>query len=415
MLLTTLFVPTLLLAADPPPILPSKQVNDARALVAELAEWIISLDLGSGTVKGYNHSLNHLNHSIFINGNLARVLMGSHVLTGNTTHLAEALRWCESFVKEQQVGPTAQQGIEGGFWGVGYPTSVPLADGSLYLGDTGTAVTALARCASLTTDASQRQRFMTALRLYDAFVRHGCTTPGCGASRRGAKPALGGFVNASSGGAIGCGYYEGHLSTCPYIIATGTTGAAFEAELMALTREADPVAAMASEKLVVESMAYMAAQVSAENGTLPYIIDCQPPTWTEWPLDTATYVIEGVVAGWLHVPSLRAGIPKRFLPTADWLLRTQNEDGSWGRPGPDRQRSPRVTSLLALLHVAAVNDGKVPDPRWAAALSRYVDFLSESGRAAQAIAGELRESGFAGLALLDLIHFGVTFGPAAQR
>ena len=104
-----------------------------------------------------------------------RLADSSHRLTGNTTHLAEGLRWCESFVKQQIRIPTGRAGVDGGFWGVGYPTSVPLAEGELYLGDTGTAVTALAGCASASTDPVQRSRFLDALMLYDAFVRHGCT------------------------------------------------------------------------------------------------------------------------------------------------------------------------------------------------------------------------------------------------
>ena len=39
-----------------------------------------------------------------------------------------------------------------------------------------------------------------------------------------------------SAGAIGCGYYGKHLSTLPYVIATGTTGGAFFVELANVTK-----------------------------------------------------------------------------------------------------------------------------------------------------------------------------------
>ena len=91
----------------PPSILPPEQVKDARALVATLADWIMGLDLGSGTVKGYDPSLNHLNHSIFINGNLARVLLASSRLTSNSSHSAEAMRYCEALTREQVMLKTA--------------------------------------------------------------------------------------------------------------------------------------------------------------------------------------------------------------------------------------------------------------------------------------------------------------------
>ena len=72
--------------AAPPSILPPKELATARTLVSEISEFIMTLDLGSGTVKGYNKTWpGTLNASIFINGNLARVLLGSHRLTGNAT------------------------------------------------------------------------------------------------------------------------------------------------------------------------------------------------------------------------------------------------------------------------------------------------------------------------------------------
>lgn len=392
----------------------------AHALLANISAFIMSLDLGSGTVKHYNTSWpGALNSSIFINGNLARVLLGSHRLNGNATHLAEGLAWCEAFVKNQVIVPTATAGIMGGFWGVGYPTSVPLDAGSLYLGDTGTAVTALAQCAADSPDAAQRARFLAALKLYDAFVRYGCTTAGCGATRRGTTAAKGGFINASAGGSIGCGYYKGHLSTCPYVIATGTTGAAFEGELLALTRhqeeEVDAASDDAAVKLITDSVHYMARVVSKANASIPYLIDCEHPDWLDWPLDTATYVIEGLLAAYLRLPALRPSILDAFKPTTEWLLRIQNGDGSWGSAAhlQDRLRSPRVTSLLALQHIAALTsaNSETPDPRLLAALVKYVRFLAVSGGGGYGVGmgGELRVNGFAGLALLELIQFGVTF------
>ena len=80
----------------------------------------------------------------------------------------------------------------------------------------------------------------------------------------------------------------------------------------------------------------------------------------DWPLDTITYVTEGLVAADLLLPPSSSaaakgagGVPKhiaeRFYPTVDWLLRNQNADGSWGtsQQPADRQRSPRVVTLLS--------------------------------------------------------------------
>ena len=70
-------------------------------------------------------------------------------------------------------------------------------------------------------------------------------------------------------------------------------------------------------------------------------------------------------------------------------------------------RSPRVTSLLALYVV----DGGEED--YADALSKYVAFLDTSGKGAYGLYDLLNLSGFVGLALLDMLEFGVTFGGEA--
>ena len=152
---------------------------DARAAertVRSLVDWIMRLDVGSGTVKGYDHGRNPLNHSIFINGNLARVLLGWSRLGGNATHREEGLHWCDSLVREQVQMPTAvRPDLTGGYWGVGYPTNRPLRDGDLYLGDTGSAVTTLVQCVwESHDDDARREAYLGALRRYDYFVRDGC-------------------------------------------------------------------------------------------------------------------------------------------------------------------------------------------------------------------------------------------------
>lgn len=399
----------------PPSILTPKNTAIAKDMLSSIADWIMTLDVGSDVVKNYNHTSNALNASIFVNGNLARVLLGSHRLTGNATHLAEALRWCDALVAEQVRGATAvKPDMEGGWWGVGYPTSVPLADGNIYLGDTGTAVTTLAMCARTTSDARQAKRFTDALTRYDAFVRFGCQQAGCGASSRGSAAATDGFINASAG-AIGCGYYQGHLSTCPYVVATGTTGAAFEAELASLTKASLPAVSEAAEETVADSVRYMATLISRDNGSIPYVIDCKQPTWDNWPYDTLTYVTEGLLGAFIHVPKLRAAIATSFSPTVDFLLRSQNADGSWAAWGsPDQRRSPRVSSLIALFVAASLDAKRAPDPRLLASLERYVTFLSEKGVGpSYGVEDILNTSGFVGLALIELLGFGATWSPPA--
>ena len=60
-------------------------------------------------------------------------------------------------------------------------------------------------------------------------------------------------------GPIGCGYYLGHLSTCPYVIATGTTGVAFEAELLNIVGNASAAGAAAEAGHATRAQASRAA------------------------------------------------------------------------------------------------------------------------------------------------------------
>lgn len=92
----------------------------------------MTLDVGSNVIHGGHYPVND---SIFVNGNLARVLMASSKIFQEPRYLAEGLRWCDTFVS-QMVDVETSTGQSGGWWDTGYQ--------QLYIADTGTAVTALA-------------------------------------------------------------------------------------------------------------------------------------------------------------------------------------------------------------------------------------------------------------------------------
>jgi hypothetical protein len=73
-----------------------------------------------------------------------------------------------------------------------------------------------------------------------------------------------------SAGAIGCGYYGKHLSTLPYVIATGTTGGAFFVELANVTKSTAEASALRAE--AAAAMAWVAGVVMP-SGEIPYILD----------------------------------------------------------------------------------------------------------------------------------------------
>ncbi len=237
-----------------------------RPYLTGLCDWIMTLDVGSGRLK----TTRDTEWSIFINGNLARTLLVGYRITGNSTYLNEALRWCDALVEQQRPVITSR-GEEAGYWADAGAT------GNLYLADGGTAATALA-VISRSADRARQQKYRAAMERYSLFVRHGCREDPQGQGRGGSA----GWVIASGNdsGALGCGYYRGHRSQAPYIIASGVNGGAFHAVLYSITRDAEYA------RLSAGAVRWILAQRQA-NGQLPYLIDGQPPDFTV-PLLTMT-------------------------------------------------------------------------------------------------------------------------------
>ena len=151
------------------------------AFLHSIADWTMTLDVGSNVLN--NSTVSTVNSSIFINGNLARVLLATHKLQPNADYLSEGLRWCDTFVKLQQPSVTSD-GQEAGYWNTGY--------NQVYIADTGTAVVTLALCHELQPETSKRAVYATALRKFARFVRFGCqAAPAVGSAKESGKcPAV---------------------------------------------------------------------------------------------------------------------------------------------------------------------------------------------------------------------------------
>jgi hypothetical protein len=167
----------------------------------------------------------------YVTGNLARTLLAAGKITGNQSYTAEGLGWADVFCAQQR-NVTSVSGSPAGFW--------PL---EVYFADTGTAVTALAYAVHVADTSWRQTRYMEVLRRYAAFVLEGCGSPpgneSAGYGRpigRRAHPYSWVIQHGPDKGALGDGYWNGTLNDWPYTIATATTGAAFFAELYALTR-----------------------------------------------------------------------------------------------------------------------------------------------------------------------------------
>ncbi|MBM3887508.1 MAG: hypothetical protein FJ388_00110 [Verrucomicrobia bacterium] len=371
---------------SPPPLIDDPLRQELVSCLTDLSDWIMTLDVGSGALKNTKDT----SWSIFINGNFARVLMAAHKLTGKPAYLTEALRWCDSFVGQQQP-VTTSTGEAGGYWGDHGP------DGNLYLADSGTAATALA-LGYKRADRERQKRYLKAMERFARFVRTGCREDPQGQARGGCA----GWVirEGKDKGALGCGYYRGHLSRGAYIISSATNAGAFMSLLHSINRDPEL-------KTIAADAVRWILSVRASDGELPYIIEGQP-TVSPYRFCTMTYCSEGIIAAHTHLDDapLRGQIGRQVKPCIEWLLRTQNADGSWGEArSADQQRSPGVVTLLAWYYRTIE-----ADPRVASAVRRYCRFvLNPDHSKPYGVKTLVRTTGFVGLAVAELIEPLVTF------
>lgn len=355
------------------------------AYLADINAWILTLDVGSGTLKNTKDT----NTSIFINGNFARVLMASHAITGRKEYLDEAIRWCDGFCRQQERTTTAK-GEPAGFWS-------DLGPGrNIYFGDGGTAATALA-IGYRFADKPRQKAYLEAMENMARFVMHGCAADPQGKGREATASWI--IADGKDRGALGCGYYAGHLSTAPYTISTATTGASFFATLYSITRNGDC-------RDVARNAAPWLLTIRKPDGEIIYTLDGKAET--QWPLDTLAYCTEAFVAADLYIndAEFRARLRRNVRPTIDWFLAKQNADGTWGTlRSQDQQRSPRAVTLLTWYYRQVQRD-----PRIADAVRRYCRYLLDPANSrAYGVKELVRTTGFVGLVVAEILVENSTF------
>lgn len=331
--------------------------------------------------------------SIFLNGNLARVLLTSYRVFGDEAFREEGLRWCDTLSANITSIETAR-GSLGGWWDTGYR--------DVYLADTGTAVVALSLGWHLAADApARRAAYEDALRRFALFVYEGCAEPPAGgAYGAGCPPANGtGWVRPDGG--IGDGYYKRALNLEPYTIATANVGAAFFAHWWNV-----PVADHGLPTPALEASAKGAVRWITDsmflNGSLPYIIS--PPDPSGHTYQAISYCAEGFVsvdALFGSAPVTRAALSK-LNRTVAFLLENQNADGSWGaRDSGDGERSPRALTLLQWWLASFEPQGT----GWRAAIEttmdKYVNYVTAHW-GQYGVNQDTLTTGFVGLAFVDL-------------
>jgi hypothetical protein len=361
-----------------------------RSYLDDIAQYILKIDVGSDSLKLENDKKS-VADSIFINGNFARVLAGAARVTGKKEYLDEAIRWCDTIYAKQEFAITSKL-EEGGFW-------IDFASHKeIYFGDAGSGVTAMA-IISREADPKRKLLYRTAMERYARFVSQGTLIDPQHLGREATKSWI--IAEGPNKGALGCGYYKGHLSTAPYTISTGTTGGAFFSQIYQITGKPEykEIAANAVKWLLT---------LRKPNGEFPYIIDNIPETKFDWPLDTAAYCAEAFinVDKYAADAELKSLLRRELKPTVEWLVKIQNADGSWGKlRSPDQQRSPGAVALLTWYYRDAE-----PDPRVAESVRKYCRFLLNPENSSKYGVKELiRTTGFVGLVVADILQPGSVY------
>ncbi len=359
--------------------------EELTRILREIGDWAIRVELRSGELKIQEKRRT----SIFINSNLARVLLAGYQLHGGEAYREEALAWFDRLVSLQQVTLSAD-GDTVGWWGDFSPSA------NIYLGDAGTSATALAGAVRFA-DGTRRQAYLQALQRYAAFVRLGCAEDPQGQGRGGSPGWV--IKEGQDRGALGTGYYKGKLAIAPYTIATSVTGCGFFSALYALTR--DPAALE-----IAEAAGNWLLGKSAPDGHMPYTIENR--IHEEWPINTLSYVSDGLIGLYRRTPheATRSAIAGSINRNVNWLLNQQTKQGLWGKlRSEDQQRSQGAVNLIVLYYNTIS-----PEPIVQASLERNYRFFITPGNLQKYGVFDLSIStGFVGLSIAEMLEPGITY------
>lgn len=331
------------------------------------------------------------NSHLFVEGYNLRTLLGLYEITGEQKYL--------DYVKKSVSIMISAQKPEG-YWGTGY--------GDVYFADTASALAILINYYKYAS-SSEKRDIDTALNKYINLLLVTGDDKG--------QP----FVH--KGGSVGVGFStdkQGGITSSlnkPYTIATALTGAEIFAAMYYLTGNDSykGISIKACEWI------FNAMDISGRIPTYSY----QGEHWESfrkdidfiwrWPYNSAAYAGEGFIAAWTYIddPDFRRELEQRVRTNIEWILRTQNRDGSWSDYGSQQQlRSHGVVNLLVWYY-----HNVFKDPRIAHALQRYYLLLLDEPRSKYLrIPGDYQVpvksvgtigTAIAGRALVDIIKPGV--------
>jgi hypothetical protein len=350
-----------------------------------ICQWIVEIDVGSGELNIEAKRKT----SIFINSNLARILVAGYELTGKEEYLSEAFDWFDRLVDLQQ-DVKSSNNMDAGWWGDFTPND------NIYLGDAGTSATALSGIVRFA-ENERKNKYLKALEKYANFVNFGSKND---PQKKGRKAADSFIVQAGEhSGAIGCGYYKNELSVAPYIVSTSVTGSAFFSSYYVLTSEKKYL------NIAKAATRWMLRQRDPF-GEMPYML--HNFSLDDWPLDTMTYVADGIVSAYLRSndDDFKKEIVSSMNRSIQWLLNSQNRYGTWGTlRSEDQQRSQGVVNLLVWYYNNISPNVYVKN----SIQKNCLYFLDEENSKKFGVMELPITTGFVGLGIAEVLEPGITY------
>jgi hypothetical protein len=276
-----------------------------------------------------------------------RTLVAGYEIFGELTYLDIATAYADKLLERQL--PT-------GYWPTGY--------GAIYFADAGSAI-GLFIALDRYVDEGRRQRYLDAVRRHVTAIQ------------------ADGFINPSGG--IGAGWQrleDGKSSgqaTREYTVGSALCGGEVFTWMYHKTRDEK------YRQTAVNALRWVLGTM-ARDGRIPYIFEAEGTDlgkkgdykndyllWERIPYDTAAYVGEGVAAFDMHCdnPDWRAEVRKKIVPHVEWLLQTQNCNGTWGiMDSHDQKRSPILVNFLSWFYRNVKKDRRI-----VRAIQKYDEYL----------------------------------------
>lgn len=354
-------------------------------LLRDICDWTLSVELQSGEIKVRERRRT----SIFINSNLARVLIAGYELCGDQRYLEEALAWFDRLAVQQQV-TTSASGDTVGWWGDFSPAT------NIYLADAGTSASAMATAVRFSSGA-RRKLYLESLHRFARFVALGCAEDPQNQGRGGSPGWI--ITSGADRGALGAGYYRGQLAIAPYTISTAVTGSGFFSALYRLSGNPEHLK-------IAEEAGLWLLQQRRPDGRMPYVLENK--LYDNWPVNTMSYISDGLIGLYRRTPhdSIRQRVAESITRNIQWLIVNQNKHGVWGHMrSEDQQRSQGAINLMVLYYSEISPEKMVLE----SIEKNYRFFLEPKNLHRYGALDMPISTGFLGLSIAEILAPGITY------